>query len=479
MTESKQSIALASVGSSALLAVMKFVVGIATGSLGLLADAFDSLLDILATGITFLVVRLADLPPDENHPYGHARAENLGALAGTVLLFATAGWVLWRALEQILLSPTIPEVTIWSFLVLIVSLTVNLLRVRALRRAATQFKSPTLEANAANFTNDIFSSLVVLISMGLIALNRWLALPLWLVGRIDALAAVMVAGVLFYVAWGLGVRSIRALMDDVPRDLSRRLTYRIADLPDVVPNSARVRMRFVGEQPFVEVTVGTPRGRSLEEAHQLTEDVERVVRAELQEADVLVHVEPARTAAESYTTTVYATAHRLGLHIHNLDLYQLAGEVRVEMDLELPVHLTLAEAHTHSERLEAAIAAELPCCTVVEVHLEPRRDHVQPAVRYPPITDQVRQVIRGLPDADAFLQVETLLTEEGIIVTLHCPFPGETPLTTVHSEMTRIEHDLRRAMPDVVRVQIDPEPATPDRITNGIKREECYEEPRL
>lgn len=459
MAESKQSVALVSVGSSAILAIMKLVVGIVSGSLGILADAFDSLLDLIATSITLLVVRFADLPPDENHPYGHARAENLGALAGTVLLVTTAGWVLWQALQRIFVSPAVPDVTIWSFLVITVSLVVNIVRVGMLKRAATAFKSPTLAANVANFTNDILSSLIVLVSLLLITLSQWLPLPLWLVQRADAIAAAIVALMLLYVSWGLGTQAIRALMDDVPRDLSRRLTYRIADLPDVVPDSARVRLRFVGEQPYVEVTVGTPRGRSLEEAHQLTECVEQVVRNELQTADVLVHVEPARPPAEPYTTAVYATAQRLGLMVHNLDLYQLADGIRVEMDLELPDSLTLGEAHTYSEQLEAAIAAELPCQTVVEVHLEPRRDEVQPAVRYGPLTEQVRCAVSTLPDAESIAQVETLLTESGLFVTLRCLFPGETPLTEVHTRMNQIEHDLRRALPEIVRVQIDPEPS--------------------
>ncbi len=458
LERSKQSVALFSVITSLFLALMKLAVGMVTGSLGILADAFDSLLDLVATGITLLVVRFADLPPDENHPYGHARAENLGALAGTLLLVITAIWVLWQSVDRIFFHPTVPDITAWSFLVITVSLMVNLIRVGMLQRAAHRFKSQTLAANAANFTNDILSSLIVLLSLGVIALNRYVAIPEWFLQRVDALAAACVALMLLVVAWKLGTRAISALMDDVPGDLSRRLTYQIAEIPEVVPDSARVRLRFVGEQPYVEVTVGTPRGRSLEEAHQLTESVTEVIRAELEQADVTVHVEPARTPAESYTTTVYATAQRLGLPIHNLDLYQLADGVRVEMDLELPLHLTLAEAHTFSERLEAAIAAELPCETVVEVHLEPRRDAVQPAVRYEPITTRVRQEITELVDAELIAQVETLLTEDGVIVTLHCRFPGDTPLTEVHTRMARLEHDLCRAMPDVVRVQIDPEP---------------------
>jgi divalent metal cation (Fe/Co/Zn/Cd) transporter len=171
-----------------------------------------------------------------------------------------------------------------------------------------------------------------------------------------------------------------------------------------------------------------------------------------------VHVEPARTATEPYTTAVYAAAHRLGLHVHNLDIYQLANAVRVDVDLELPTDLTLGEAHTSSERLEQSVRAELGDSTIVAVHLEPRRDHVRPAVRYAPLTEELRRVVAQLPGAEAIAQVEALLTDDGTIVTLRCAFPPETPLCEVHTAMARLERELRRAVPDIVRVQIDPEP---------------------
>ena len=97
--------------------------------------------------------------------------------------------------------------------------------------------------------------------------------------------------------------------------------------------------------------------------------------------------------------------------------------------------------------------------SAVAVHLEPRRDRVQPAVRYAPLNDSIREVVRQLPGAASVAQVETLLTDAGAIVTLRCAFPPETPLSEVHTAMARMERDLRRAVPDVVRVQIDPEPA--------------------
>ncbi len=459
MSISKHAAAIASLIFGIVIIVAKVTVALLTGSLSILAESIDAALDLLAAGVTILAVHVAERPPDDNHPYGHARADNLGALAQTMLLMATAVWILWQAFVRIFVQPEVPALNIWSFLVIIISLAVNLLRVFLLHQATSGANSPALKASLVNFTNDMIGSLVVLCALGMIALSGRLPFPFWLIQRLDALAAAFVAFRGLYLAWGLGIGAIRALMDDVPPELNQRLVYRISKMPDVVPDSANVRLRFVGEHPYVEVTVGTSRDRSLEEAHQLADDVEQVVRAELNhEASVLVHVEPARVAAEPYATAVYSTAQRLGLRVHNLDIYQLTDGVRVEMDLELPGSLTLEEAHQHSEHLEAAISEELPCQSCVFIHLEPRRDEIQPAVRYMPIMQQVQQALVTLPDAPSILGIETLLTDVGIIVALQCDFPGATPLTEVHKAMTRIEHDLRRTMPGIARVQIDPEP---------------------
>src|SRR5690349_21653949 len=142
----KRSAALASILSGVLLTGLKLVVGVATGSLAILAEAAHSALDLLAAGITLLVVHIADLPPDENHPYGHARAEHLGALAEAVLLVVTAVLVLRESYLRIFVHPELPEISIWAFAVMIVSLVVDWQRSRALRRAGAESKSDALAA---------------------------------------------------------------------------------------------------------------------------------------------------------------------------------------------------------------------------------------------------------------------------------------------------------------------------------------------
>ena len=220
---SKQAITAASVVASGGLAALKLLVGGLSGSLGLLAEAAHSLLDLFSSLITLLVVRVAAVPPDSNHPYGHERAEQLGALAGMTLLAGTGALILYHAFDTILFHPGSPAVSVWAFAVLIVSVIVDFFRARALRRAAASHASSALASDAEHFANDMLGAISVLVGLAIIALRDPLHLPLWLVARADAFAALIVAVIAFRSVWNLGSKAVHALMDDVPIGLTERL----------------------------------------------------------------------------------------------------------------------------------------------------------------------------------------------------------------------------------------------------------------
>ena len=297
-TDSKGAITTASVVASGSLAAIKLLVGWLSGSLGLLAEAAHSLLDLVSTLITLLVVRVAAAPPDSNHPYGHERAEQLGALAGMTLLAGTGALILYHAFDTIFIHPSAPVVSVWAFAVLIVSVAVDFLRTRALRKAAAEHSSSALASDAEHFANDMLGAISVLVGLAVIAFRDPLHLPDWLVTRADAVAALLVAAIAFRSVWHLGSNAVRALMDDVPIGLTDRLKKRVESVDGVVRGTVMVRTRFVGNRPFVEVKLGTVRGASLESAHQLSEVVEKELTAELGDAEAIVHVEPAATPDE-------------------------------------------------------------------------------------------------------------------------------------------------------------------------------------
>lgn len=456
----KRRAALASVGSGLVLTVLKVVVALMTGSLAILSEAAHSALDLLAAAITFVVVYVADMPPDENHPYGHGKAENLGALAEAALLVATAGWVLWHAYERIFLNVEVPEITVWSFLVMVASLVIDFTRSRSLRRAAKLHNSQALAADAAHFANDMLGSLVVLVALGILELSRSFGvIPLWLAVRVDALAASIVALIALKVSWDLGHQSVAALMEDVPGELNRKLARLVEGVGQVLGDSVRVRTRFVGQQPYVDASFQVPRNLSLEETHLITEEVRKRIRGELPAADIVTNVVPARTEGEEYTTAIYATANRLSMSIHNLDVFQVQNGYLVDLDLELPSTLNLQEAHWYSDQLSAAILEELPAGSTVHIHLETRRDAPRPAVRYDMLVDRIRQIIAPLPEAGSVTAIDTWLVDQGALVNIICTYPPEMSLQEVHSSMSAIERVIRQQISErVVRVHIDPHP---------------------
>jgi cation diffusion facilitator family transporter len=452
----RSAIATVSVLASGGLALLKFLVGLLTGSLGLLAEAAHSLLDFVSTLITLVVVRVAALPPDQNHPYGHERAENLGALAGMTLLAATALFIAYHAVVKIVVAPGPPEITPWSFGVLLASLIVDFLRSRSLRKFARQHASHAFASDAEHFANDMVGALAVMVGLTVVALAGALPVPEWLVGRADAIAGLAVAAIALRSVWHLGSEAVRALMDDVSPTLTGRLKDRVEGVKGVVKGSARVRAHFVGSRPYVEVALGTPRGGSLESAHELSEGVERAIAAELKGANATVHVEPVASTGEGPAVVVRAAADRLGLRIHNLHVYVLSTGVEVELDLELNEEFSLEEAHRHSEALEAAVARELSGSLQLSVHLEPRDDRPMPAVRELSSRTRVEAALRQL-DASHLAVRDVLTIDDGWVVTLKQGFPAPSGLKKVHETMAELEHALRAVLPEVVRVHVDPE----------------------
>lgn len=459
--DSKSAIATLSVLASGSLAILKFLVGLLTGSLGLLAEAAHSLLDFVSTLITLVVVRVAAVPPDQNHPYGHERAENLGALAGMTLLAATALFIAYHAIVKIVAAPEPPEVTPWSFGVLLASLVVDFLRARSLRKSARQHASHALASDAEHFANDMVGAAAVIVGLMVVALAKVFPIPEWLVGRADAIAGLAVAAIALRSVWKLGSEAVRALMDDVSPALTRRLKDRVEGVDGVVKGSARVRAHFVGNRPYVEVVLGTPRGGSLEYAHGVSEDVERAIAAELEGANATVHVEPITASGEGPAAVVRAAADRLGLRVHNLHVYMLSTGTEVELDLELNEEFSLEEAHRHSEALETAVARELSGPLQLSVHLEPRDDRPISAVRDSSARAKVEAALREL-DASHLAVRDILAIDDGWVVTLKQGFPAPSTLKKAHEAMAELEHALRALVPEIVRVHVDPEVFTSD-----------------
>ncbi|HLJ05241.1 MAG TPA: cation diffusion facilitator family transporter [Acetobacteraceae bacterium] len=286
----KQSVALSSLLAAVGLTAFKIVVGLATGSLGILAEAAHSGLDLIAAGMTLVAVRISSRPPDRSHLYGHGKLENLSALFETLLLLLTCGWVAWEASHRLIAQRTGVQVTVWSFAVMLISIATDISRSRVLSHTAKKYHSQALEADALHFQTDIWSSTVVI--FGLIAVLAADRLPAagWL-RQGDAVAALGVSALVVWVSVRLGQRSIDALMDHAPIGMEGRIAELVAAVPGVL-DCHNLRVRYSGPQLFIDCHVLVDGAQTLTQAHRLTDRIEEEIQALVPGADVTVHPEP-------------------------------------------------------------------------------------------------------------------------------------------------------------------------------------------
>jgi cation diffusion facilitator family transporter len=290
----KRSAALSSVVAAIILTSFKIVVGVFTNSLGILAEAAHSALDLVAALMTLFAVRVSDLPPDKEHNFGHGKIENLSALFETLLLLATSAWIINEAVDRLFFKKAEVTTSAWSFIVMGTSIAIDYTRSRILYRAARKYHSQALEADALHFSTDIWSSSVVILGLIGVTVGRFFPGFHWL-SETDAIAAMVVALIVIFISANLGWRTIQALLDAAPKGVSEKIVKSVGKMKDVADCHA-VRIRPSGASWFVDLHVTMDGDRTLNEAHAVTEKIERKVKELLPDSDVTVHVEPVELA---------------------------------------------------------------------------------------------------------------------------------------------------------------------------------------
>ena len=445
--------AVSSVVWSLFLTGLKIWAGIATNSLGILSEAMHSGLDFCAAAMTFYAVRIAAKPADDIHQYGHEKVENLSALAETVLLLITCGWIVWEAVERLLADSVEVNLTWWAFAVVIVSIVVDVSRSAMLRKVAREHKSQALEADAMHFTTDIFSSVVVLLGLGCAWMSGFVDQDsLWhtILERADAVAGLVVAGIVGMVAWGLGKRAINILLDATSQELDAKIRKKLEEEASEYP-LLKLRTRDIGNKAYVEATIGAPSDYHVGEAHGITEGIENKVRDVVPDADVLVHVEPASIPiATPPDKKTHAIALRYQLYIHGFTQIQEDGKTIVIMDVEMPAHMSIQESYDRVHAFQEAVKDALQASEVV-LRIEPdnrNRDHESALSRKLPesVRDQVTTLCLAVSSIQAVDHIRLKLDGDPPLLSVDASVSGELDVAQCYAISSELEKRIQHAL---------------------------------
>ncbi len=448
----KTSVAAISIFASAGMAAAKFVVGILIGSLALISEALHSSVDVVATVITWMVVRVSDLPADEEHHYGHGKLESISALGVIALLYVLAGGILVESYGRLREGAPPPVISAIPFVVLLIDIAVNFWRARALHRAARDTQSQALAADALHFASDVLGSVAVIAGLALTGLGYWWG---------DSVAAVAVAVMIAALGLRLARSTVETLLDRAPEGASEKARDAIRSVPGVV-DVDRVRVRMVGATYFIDAIVKVPRTYPIDRVDEIKRKVQAAVSGALGDADLTFTAVPVALSNESVRERIMVIARNSGLAVHHVTVHDLGGKLTVSIDLEVDGAMTLIAAHDIAHDLERNVRDEFGEDVEVDTHIEPLEPELPFGTDAAP--DRIETIRAALSRFAADTEIRDVHnvrvrdTEAGEIVNFHCRAAPSMSVIKVHENVDEIERALRRAFPTVKRVISHAEP---------------------
>lgn len=274
-----------SIFSNCSLIVLKLVAGFLSGSVSILSEAIHSGMDLLAAIIAFFSVRMSDTPPDNEHPYGHGKFENVSGVIEAVLIFVAAGWIIYEAIHKILAPNVVENIEIGAA-VMAVSAIVNFLVSRKLYQVAKKTDSIALEADALHLKTDVYTSIGVAFGLLLIWITGWHFL--------DPIVAISVALLIIKESYNLLRNAYSPLLDS---SLSREETMIISAVITKRGFSFHdLRTRKSGQYRFADLHLEMPENMALKDIHKICDELEDEIKEKISHIEVQIHVEPVQAS---------------------------------------------------------------------------------------------------------------------------------------------------------------------------------------
>ena len=448
----KTRVAAISVFASAGMAAAKLVVGIIIGSLALISEALHSSVDVVATVITWMVVRVSDLPADNEHHYGHGKFESVSALGVIAMLYVLAGGILVESYSRLREGTPPPTVSAIPFAVLLLDIVINLSRAWALHRTARQTRSQALAADALHFASDVLGSVAVIIGLALAGLGFWWG---------DSAAAIVVAIMIAALGLRMARATVETLLDRAPEGVSERTKSAIRSVPGVV-DVERLRVRMVGATHFIDAIVKVPRTYPIDRVDEIKQKAQAAVAAALGDADLTFTAMPVALDDESVRERIMVIARNSSLAVHHVTVHDLGGKLIVSIDLEVDGDMALTAAHDIAHGLERDIRDAFGSGVEIDTHIEPLEPELPFGVDAPQERIETIKAALSRFAADTAIHdihnVRVRDTDAGEIVNFHCRAAPSMSVIKVHQNVDAIERALRRAFPTVKRVISHAEP---------------------
>ena len=467
MSGEKQKVVLTSVIAAVFLTAVKMIVGILTGSLGILSEAAHSALDLGAALVTLFAVKISDKPADKEHNYGHGKIESFSALVETLLLLVTCGWIIYEAFGRLFFEKAVKIEfggSIWGIGIMVLSIMINISRARALRKAAKKYGSQAMEADALHFDSDVWSSLVVIGGLICVSIADYYKISALKLG--DPLAALGVSVLVIIVSVQLGRRTIDVLLDTAPKGMINEVTALASGVEGVL-EIGDVRIRPSGPNYFIDLNVGISRNESHRVVHSIVHRLRERLKQQIPNSDIMVSTFPVDVRGET-DREVYRTVKNIVdrfpncSNIHNIHIYEVSGKKHIAIHIEVKERMSLKDSHELSHTISDLIRNKIEDVEDVSVNFEfVEQNHI----RAEDITEDSRDMIDaiyGLVNGSYYNvschDIKVYRQGNGIAVFLHCELNKSLTTEKIELISDEISQKIRDNFSEIEDIHIHVEP---------------------
>ncbi|MGI0045654.1 MAG: cation-efflux pump [Nitrosotalea sp.] len=429
--------------------VVELFIGIFSNSLALITDSVHAVLDFVVTAILLVTAKWAAKPPDREHTYGHGKIETMGSFVGGIIILIIACFFIFESISR--LQEPRPAVLpgMMAIGAAVYTLCSDVARIAILGKTLKKAEGPALRFDFYHAFMDMGSTSVALVGIVLVIMGFYQG---------DFVAALILGSLLVILSLKLIYKNAMELTDAVSESMVRTVQD-IVNSTEGVMRTESVQMRRSGSDIFAEVTISLKGTSSFEEAHKISANVEKNIKATISNSKVTVHFEPTwKDVPIDYVVNNVASTVQGVADIHNTSYSTTKDGVFISLHVMVDRNMSLEDAHVVSDEIEDQIKKSVDNVNHITIHLEPYVS-IPKSVPVEDLTieEQVANIIKEYPGVKKIGRVITFQLQDIFKVDIDCSFDGKLTIERVHDIVSEIEYKIKNQIKNAI-VTIHPEP---------------------
>ncbi|MBM3705713.1 MAG: cation-efflux pump [Actinobacteria bacterium] len=448
----KRRVALFSLVISLVLVAIKIAVAYFSNSIGVFSEALNNSLDVVTVLITFLAVRMATRPPDKDHTYGHGKYENLSAMFEVLIIAFLSFFIIFKSIQRIVLRNFELELNNYIFIVLGISIIINVVRVYFVGNAAKKYDSFAFKAEFINYLSDIISSVIVITGLLFARSGFYLA---------DPVASIIVSFIILGLSVRLAIKIVRNFLDYIPREITEKVSGLLEKMPEV-ESVNKVQIHEVGDIKFINLDISVNDNVYLTQLEAIKESIKETIAQNISGCQTMIEIKP-HLSEDNIDCMVKEIA--MGQpnvkDVHNMFIYRVDGQLDISIHLEMNRSLNLEESEKLTKKTELLIKEKIRDARNVYIHIEEEKSGAD----WDDITHKSEDLINRIKkDIEVYVSPETcheftILERRGVFnIAFHCRLSKSTGIKEAHTVISKIEDRIKHISENIGEVVIHMEP---------------------